>query len=120
MAKILVVDDEPSIVEVVELILKDKGYDVITAFDGEEALKQVRSQSPDLVVLDLKLPKMDGHAVHKALREDEKHKDIPVIMLTACGELEKMQKGMETGAVAYIMKPFDNAVLLGVIKGALK
>ena len=117
--KILVVDDEPSIVNTVQFILKNEDYEVIAAYSGEEALEKVRSRNPDLIILDLMLPKMKGHTVHKILRVDEKYANIPVIMLTACGDFKKMKEDMETGAIAYVTKPFDHKVLLGIIKAVL-
>ena len=118
--RILIVDDEPSVVEAVKLILKDSQYEVIVAYDGQEAINQVRAQNPALLVLDLMLPKIDGYTVHKMLQSDRRYANIPVIILTACGDLGRMKKGMETGAIAYVVKPFDHKILLGIIKAVLE
>lgn len=116
-AKILVVDDEPMIVTVVEAVLKEKGYSVFSANDASSAMEKVRAHNPDLIILDIMLPQVDGHTIHRMLKEDPKGKDIPVIMLTACAEFESMKKGMDSGAAAYLTKPFDYTVLLGIVKG---
>lgn len=118
-AKILVVDDEPAIITAVEMVLKEKGYTVLSANDASGAMEKAHVHHPDLIILDLMLPKVDGHTIHHMLKENPKYKDIPVIMLTACAEFESMKKGMDTGAAAYVTKPFDSTVLLGIIKGLL-
>ena len=116
--KILVVDDNPNIVKLLEYRLKANEYEVITAHDGEEALDKVRQAKPDLMILDVVIPKLDGYKVLSILRADEQYKDIPVVMLTAHGQAKDVEKGLELGAVSYITKPFKPDVLLGVIKGA--
>jgi two-component system alkaline phosphatase synthesis response regulator PhoP len=117
--KILVVDDEPNIVKTVESRLKASGYDVVAAYDGEECLDKVHQEKPDLIILDLMLPKLNGHEIHKKLKADNEYKDIPVVMLTASAELNDIKTGMETGADGYITKPFKAEVLLGIIQGLL-
>lgn len=117
--KILVVDDNPNIVKLLEYRLKANEYEVITAHDGEEALDKVRQMKPDLMILDVVIPKIDGYKVLSILRADEQYKDIPVVMLTAHGQAKDVEKGLELGAVSYITKPFKPDVLLGVIKGAV-
>jgi len=117
--RILVVDDNPNIVKLLEYRLKANEYEVITAHDGEEALDKVRQMKPDLMILDVVIPKIDGYKVLSILRADEQYKDIPVVMLTAHGQARDVEKGMELGAVSYITKPFKADVLLGVIKGAV-
>jgi DNA-binding response OmpR family regulator len=117
--KILVVDDNPNIVKLLEYRLKANEYEVITAHDGEEALDKVRLAKPDLMILDVVIPKLDGYKVLSILRADEQYKDIPVVMLTAHGQAKDVEKGLELGAVSYITKPFKPDVLLGVIKGAV-
>lgn len=117
--KILVVDDEPNIVKLLESILKDEGYEVVIAFDGEEALNKVKETTPDLIILDITLPKVDGYGVCNILQADEKYKDIPIVFLTARGQVMDIKTGMELGAVSYISKPFNVKVLLGIIKGAV-
>jgi len=117
--KILVVDDEPHIVKMVESRLKANGYEVIIAYDGQEAVEKVKSDMPDLIVLDLLLPKIDGYMVFDMLKQEEKYKNIPIVMLTARAGYEDMKKGLEIGAIAYVTKPFKAEVLLGIIAGAV-
>jgi DNA-binding response OmpR family regulator len=117
--KILVVDDNPNIVKLLEHRLKANEYEVVTAHDGEDALDKVRQAKPDLMILDVVIPKIDGYRVLSILRADEQYKDIPVVMLSAHGQAKDVEKGMELGAVSYITKPFKPEMLLGVIKEAL-
>jgi two-component system phosphate regulon response regulator PhoB len=117
--RILVVDDEPEAVELVEFNLKQAGYAVMTAADGAEALKKVRGQTPDLVVLDVMLPEMDGFEICKALRLDPATAKIPIIMLTAkAAEIDRVL-GLELGADDYLTKPFSPRELLLRIKKIL-
>jgi len=118
--RILIVDDEPAVIDSLTLILKEKDYDVAAAYDGEEAIIKLRSHDPNLIILDIMLPKMQGHEVHKAIRAEEGHKNTPVIMLSASEDFEDMKNNMDTGATAYVTKPFDYKVLLGIIKGILE
>ena len=115
--KILVVDDEFNVVKLLELILKDKGYEVIVAADGSEALEKTYKEKPDLIILDVMLPKIDGYEVCSKLRADENFKDLPVVLLTGLGM--DIKKGMELGAVSYIGKPFNVEVLLKIVKTAV-
>ena len=117
--RILVVDDEPEAVELVEFNLKQSGYTVTTAADGAEALKKARSQTPDLIVLDVMLPEMDGFEICKALRLDPATLRIPIIMLTAkAAEIDRVL-GLELGADDYLTKPFSTRELLLRIKKIL-
>jgi two-component system phosphate regulon response regulator PhoB len=117
--KILVVDDEPEAVELVEFNLKQSGYAVMTASDGAEALKKARSQTPDLIVLDVMLPEMDGFEICKSLRLDTTTAKIPIIMLTAkAAEIDRVL-GLELGADDYLTKPFSPRELLLRIKKIL-
>ncbi len=121
MAKrILVVEDEPELVKALEVRLKTQDYDVITAFDGEEGLRKAREESPDLIILDIMLPKMDGFKVSRLLKFDERYKHIPVIMLTAKSEREDKSLGEETGADEYITKPFEWEHLSEMVKKHLE
>ena len=113
--KILVVEDEADLVKAIELRLTKEGFDVITALDGGDALKKARTENPDLLILDLMLPKIDGYKVCRLLKFDQKHKDVPVIMLTARVEERDRNLGMEMGADEYITKPFEWDNLLGKI-----
>jgi DNA-binding response OmpR family regulator len=117
VVSILVVDDEPNLRHSVSYALRQEGYEVATAEDGERALELFRSARPDLVVLDVMLPKMDGLAVCRAIRRDS---DVPVIMLTArAGELDTIV-GLEVGADDYLAKPFSTRELIARIRAALR
>jgi DNA-binding response OmpR family regulator len=117
--KILVVDDEPEAVELLEFNLKQAGYVVSTAGDGADALKRARSQTPDMIVLDVMLPEMDGFEICKSLRLDSATAKIPIIMLTAkAAEIDRVL-GLELGADDYLTKPFSPRELLLRIKKIL-
>lgn len=115
--KILVVDDEASIRRILETRLKLAGYNVITAADGQEALDQFNSFQPDLVILDVMLPKMDGYEV---CREIRKTSDTPIIMLTAVADVSNRIQGLEIGADDYVVKPFSPSELEARIKAVLR
>ncbi len=117
--RILVVDDEPEAVELVEFNLKQAGYAVTTAIDGAEALKKARHQTPDLIVLDVMLPEMDGFEICKTLRLDAATARVPIIMLTAkAAEIDRVL-GLELGADDYVTKPFSPRELLLRVKKIL-
>lgn len=117
MPKILVVDDEKPISDIVKFNLDKEGYDVVTAYDGEEALEKVESEEPDLILLDLMLPNIDGLEVARQVRA--KH-NIPIIMVTAKdSELDKVV-GLELGADDYVTKPFSNRELVARVKANLR
>ena len=120
MAKILVVDDEEPIQELLRFNLEKEGYLVCVAKDGQEALKQVENDQPDLLVLDLMLPGMDGLEVCRKLRSNPKFQQIPIIMLTAKGEEIDKILGLELGADDYMTKPFSPRELLARIKARLR
>jgi two-component system alkaline phosphatase synthesis response regulator PhoP len=118
--KILVVDDEENIRELVRYNLAREGYQVTTVGSGEEALKQASSKPPDLIVLDLMLPGMDGFDVCRQLKNDSRTAHIPIVMLTVKGEESDIVVGLELGADDYITKPFSPKVLLARIKTVLR
>ena len=118
--KILVVDDEPHLVKLLQARLEKNGYSVIVASDGQEALDKTYQENPDLIILDIMLPHIDGYHVCKTLRSDEKYKAIPIIMLTGRTLAQDIKMGMELGAVSYVQKPFKPNVLLGIIQGLIK
>jgi len=120
VATILVVDDEEPIQELLRFNLEKEGYVVCIATDGEEALKHVASDQPDLIVLDLMLPGMDGLEVCRRLRSNPKFQQIPIIMLTAKGEEIDTVLGLELGADDYMTKPFSPRELLARIKARLR
>ena len=105
--KILIVDDEAYIVHILEFSLGMEGYEVVTAFDGEEALAKVEREHPDLVVLDIMMPKLDGYETCRRLKSDEATKHIPVILLSAKGRNVDQKVGLDAGADEYITKPFS-------------
>jgi two-component system alkaline phosphatase synthesis response regulator PhoP len=113
---ILIVDDEEDLVETVRFPLEMEGYHVLVSHNGEEALDQARKEKPDLILLDLMLPKVDGYKVCHRLKSDDRYKHIPVLMLTAKSQEKDMMLGMETGANEYITKPFDIRDLLKKVK----
>ncbi len=117
--RILIVDDEPAIVLLLESRLKANGYQVSSAADGMTALEKAKKEKPDLLVLDLMLPKMDGYKVCAILKKDVRYAQIPIVMFTARAQEEDRLMGEEVGANAYITKPFDPQVLLGKIKELL-
>ena len=110
--KILVVDDEEDILHFLELVLREKGYEVVTATNGHEALTTAQIERPDLVLLDIMMPQMDGWEVLKLLRIDDDTADIPVAMLSARTEAKDRVQGLQEGAIDYICKPFSLAELL--------
>lgn len=115
--KVLIVDDEKPIVEILKYNLEKEGYRVVTAFDGEEALKMVETESPDVIVLDIMLPKKDGFTVCREIRSS---RDIPIIMLTAKEmEMDKVL-GLELGADDYVTKPFSAREVTARIKAILR
>ena len=115
--KILVVDDEKNICELIRLYLEKEGYEVLLAFDGDQALSIFKNEAPSLVLLDIMLPKKDGLAVCREIRQVS---NIPVIMLTAKGETFDKVLGLELGADDYIVKPFENKELVARIKAVLR
>jgi len=114
--KVLIVDDEKDIVDTLTFRLNAAGYEVISAFDGQEALDKTRAENPDLIILDLMLPKIDGYKVCRMLKFDKNYKDIPIIMFTARAQEEDKKLGEQMGADSYITKPFDPELLLNKIR----
>ncbi|MGE5530679.1 MAG: response regulator [Bacteroidota bacterium] len=113
MAKrILVVDDERHIVRLVQVNLEWAGYEILTAYDGVEALEKVKNENPDMVVLDVMMPRMDGFEVLKNLQADPRYQNIPVIMLTAKAQDADIFKGWSSGVSSYLTKPFNPRELL--------
>ena len=105
--KILVVDDEIYIVHILDFSLGMEGYEVVTALDGEQALEKLKSDRPDLIVLDIMMPKLDGYEVCKAIKSDPETRHIPVILLSAKGRNVDQKLGFDVGADDYITKPFS-------------
>jgi diguanylate cyclase (GGDEF)-like protein len=117
---ILVADDDPAIVRLVEVNLKLEGFDVITAEDGEQALKMVREQLPALVLLDIMMPKMDGYEVCEQIRADGRTRHVNVIMLTAKSMSADKIVGLTSGADDYVLKPFDPMELVARVRSTLR
>ena len=117
--KILVVDDEIYIVHILDFSLGMEGYEVITALDGEQAIEQARNEKPDLIVLDIMMPKLDGYETCKILKSEKETRDIPVILLSAKGRNVDQKVGFEVGADDYITKPFSPRKLVERINSIL-
>ena len=117
---IMVVDDERDLVETIKLKLSAEGYDVIEAYDGQEALEKMRQKRPDLVLLDIMMPQLNGYQVCREIKKDAKLKQIPVLMLTAKVQESDKFWGLETGADDYITKPFEFETLMDSIKKYVK
>ena len=114
--RILVVDDERHIVRLVQVNLERAGYEVLTAYDGIEAMEKVKTESPDMVVLDVMMPRMDGFEVLKNLQADPRYQNIPVIMLTAKAQDADIFAGWQSGVSSYLTKPFNPRELLTFVQ----
>jgi DNA-binding response OmpR family regulator len=117
--KILAVDDSPTILEMIKAILVAGGYEVVTAADGAEALNTAKSEKPDLILLDVMLPKLDGYRVCRLLKFDQNYKHIPIVMLTAKSEEQSVATGIRTGANLYLTKPIEPERLLEAVASEL-
>ena len=117
--KILIADDEPNIVAAIEFLLQQSGYEVHVAQDGEEALKLVEACIPDLVLLDVMMPKKSGYEVCTRIREREDWRHIKIVMLSAKGREAEVNKGLSMGADLYVTKPFSTRELMATIKRLL-
>lgn len=106
MAHILIAEDERDIRELIELALMFGGHQVTVAFDGQDALEKATASTPDLIMMDVRMPRMTGYEACRRMKELDHLKDVPVAFLTAKGQDEEVQSGIESGAVAYILKPF--------------
>ena len=118
--KILLVDDEVQLSDMVKIRLEAVGHEVVVAYDGQEGLNKAKELKPDLIILDLMLPKIDGYKVCRMLKFDDKYKHIPIILFTAKAQDDDKKIGDEVKADAYITKPFEPAVLMGKVKELLK
>jgi adenylate cyclase len=119
-ARILAVDDAPQNLEILRARLEANGYEVITAADGEEGLARARDSDPDLVLLDVMMPKLDGVAVLKKLKEDAALRFVPVVLVTAKSDMRDVVAGLEAGADDYLVKPFDQAALIARVRSLLR
>jgi len=114
--RILVVDDHPQVVELIRMRLESAGYEVIPAYDGYEGLVKAREQNPDLIILDVMLPKMNGYKVSRLLKFDRRYQHIPIVMLTSRAKRSDAEIGYRTGADEYLFKPYDPKRLLALVR----
>lgn len=117
--KILVVDDSPTIVNMIKAALEKAGFKVVAAFDGQEALDKTCQEKPDLIVLDVMMPKLNGYLVCKRLKEDAKTRHVPIIMLNVKDQASDKAWGLGMGADEYLTKPFEMEKLIEIIKERL-
>jgi DNA-binding response OmpR family regulator len=117
--KILVADDEPPVVQIIRANLELDGYEVITAFDGLQALEKARAEKPDLLILDVMMPRMDGFEVLSRLKQDAETENIPILMLTALNEIDHMDYAARLGNDCYLTKPFEPMELLMIVRRLL-
>ena len=115
-ARVLVVDDDPVILRLIEVNLDLEGFDVVTANRGEDAIKKARSTSPDLAILDLMMPEMSGWELAERLQEHDATSGIPIVFLSARTQDEDRRRGEELGVAGYVTKPFDPADLVATIR----
>ncbi|MDO8752518.1 MAG: response regulator [Anaerolineales bacterium] len=115
-AKVLIVDDEPNNVDFLEQALEDSGYQLITATNGQEALNKIQSEQPDLVLLDLAMPIMDGFAVLERVKADQSLRDIPIIIISAEHDSKSVVRGIKQGAEDYLTKPVNVGLLVKKVK----
>ena len=120
MKKVLVVDDQPQIVRLIQLHLDREGFQVLTAADGEEALERVQVERPDLVILDVIMPKMDGFEVLRTIKATPDLQQTPVIMLTVKTQSADIVEGLREGAELYLPKPFHPRELVALVKRVLE
>jgi len=116
---ILLVDDEPDLLESLAIRIKASGYNVLMAIDGLDALKKARTLNPDMIILDLMLPKMDGYKVARLLKFDSRYSHIPILILSARGQDLDKEMGKNAGADDYMVKPFESADLISRIERLL-
>ncbi len=118
--RLLIVDDEPDLADMIKFRLESNGYEILLANDGQQALEVARKERPDLIILDLMLPKMDGYKVCGLLKKDARYANIPIIIFTAKAQEEDKKLSQEVGANAYLSKPFEPKILLEKIRELTK
>lgn len=118
--KVLIVDDEPGIIVALQFLMEQNGYATLVAFSGEEAMEAVVKHRPDLILLDIMLPVVDGFEVCQRIRENPDWNGIRIVLVTALGSEANVTKGLDLGADAYITKPFSNAGLVAKVKELLE
>ena len=117
--RVLIADDDPVILRLIQVNLELEGYDVITANNGQEAVDKATAEHPDLVILDIMMPRLDGYQACEKLKASDETKDIPVIFLSAKAQQGDIEKGESFGVAAYLTKPFDPTELLEVVEQQL-
>ena len=118
--KILVADDEEDVKIIMQLYLESKGYEIVTSYDGLDTLDKVKTEKPDLILLDVMMPVIDGFEVCKKLKDSPDTASIPIVMVSAASHAESKQRGLDAGAVEYIVKPFEPDHLVEVVRKILK
>ena len=118
--KILLVDDSSTVLLLHRMMLSHCGYELLTAKDGQEALEKASTERPDLIFLDVLMPRMDGFQTCRALRSRPETKNVPIILVTTRGEPHYVRQGFESGCTDYITKPFDGEELLAKVRGHLE
>lgn len=118
--KVLIVDDEPGIIVALQFLMEQNGYATMVAFSGEEAMEAVAKHHPDLMLLDIMLPVVDGFEVCQRVRENPSWNNIRIVLVTALGNEANVTKGLDLGADAYVTKPFSNADLVAKVKELLE
>lgn len=118
--RLMLVDDDPNLILLVKDYLEFRGYDVVTAENGREALEKLEQELPDLIICDVMMPEMDGYTLVKHIREDSRTNWIPVLFLSAKGQSQDRVKGLSTGADVYIVKPFEPEELVAQVESSLK
>lgn len=118
--KVLIVDDEPGIIVALQFLMEQNGYATMVAFSGEEAMEAVAQHHPDLILLDIMLPVVDGFEVCQRVRENPEWNDVRIVLVTALGSEINVTKGLDLGADAYVTKPFSNAELVAKVKELLE
>ena len=117
--KILICDDDPAILRVIQVNLEVEGYDVVTAHHGEQALEVAHAEHPDLIILDIMMPRLDGYQTCEQLKAADDTKEIPVIFLSAKAQASDIEKGKSFGVEEYLTKPFDPTDLIDVVERLL-
>jgi len=120
MAKILIVDDEIDLIMMLKMRLEANGYEIITANNGEEGLESAKNELPDLIMLDIMMPRMDGFAMLQEVRKNEKIKNIPIIVCSGMERSKVEKESIKLGADAFVIKPIDSPILLNTIEELLK
>ncbi len=119
MAKILIAEDEPDIRELVAFMLRFAGYEVVAAVNGEEAVQTASRELPDLILMDVRMPRMTGYDACRLMKADPNLRDVPIVFLSAKGQESEIQSGLDAGAEEYLLKPFSPEELTNRVRGIL-